>query len=467
MGRGSRQRQRQRRRPAASQQLYDTPGVGTEQCPIEEIMASIRTKFEKNIKFQCILTTAPATTTTPGAGGRIVKLLLNEGLCGDEVEAWNHVILVGTKADRADKFDKKRFQDTIVKELFEAAPLEPDQRKFCFTQAKARDPNGNATELDVTQLVDKIAELPNLEDFFFKRWRLDEDLLNKICTKILGCSAERAKEMKQELHDALEREKALFKHAPGLQKTKQEKDRFLLYLAHVADHSLPDPKGKILKDLTARREFIDQRLIKKVIGNTRMTRTQLIDELVRLKLLAPCPPNGKYARGTGVKFAAPPEGTKADITWRLYIHQFKEDVEQKYVQLLNQPSAQAPPPPPAPPKPAKKRPLSAPVTIHETTPATARSNSVECRVCGGRKPYKSKKCDEPCRSVLPIKPGLCPQRQRTDGSASSSTLARASAPLPAPPLPTTVPKQCTSCGETKMIPVNNALCKACGKQKKR
>ena len=85
-------------------------------------MASIRTKFEKNIKFQCILTTAPATTTTPGAGGRIVKLLLNEGLCGDEVEAWNHVILVGTKADRADKFDKKRFQDTIVKELFEAAP---------------------------------------------------------------------------------------------------------------------------------------------------------------------------------------------------------------------------------------------------------------------------------------------------------------------------------------------------------
>ena len=67
-------------------ELYDTPGVGTEQCPIEEIMASIRTKFEKNIKFQCILTTAPATTTTPGAGGRIVKLLLNEGLCGDEVE---------------------------------------------------------------------------------------------------------------------------------------------------------------------------------------------------------------------------------------------------------------------------------------------------------------------------------------------------------------------------------------------
>ena len=65
-------------------QIYDTPGIGTEQCPLEAIMAKIREQFHHS-SFQCILVTSPTTTENPGLGGQCVRLLLEEGFCGTSV----------------------------------------------------------------------------------------------------------------------------------------------------------------------------------------------------------------------------------------------------------------------------------------------------------------------------------------------------------------------------------------------
>ena len=40
--------------------LYDSPGVGTEQCPLSEIMAKIKAEIEHGTKIQCIIITASA-----------------------------------------------------------------------------------------------------------------------------------------------------------------------------------------------------------------------------------------------------------------------------------------------------------------------------------------------------------------------------------------------------------------------
>lgn len=370
--------------------IYDTPGVGTEQCPIEDIMARISAEFERDTRFQCILVTAPATTTTPGAGAQVVRMLLSEGFCGNEADAWNHVILVGTRADRADFAEKRRFEQAVVPKFFEGAPPSCD-RKFCFTSATAWDMSGNAQGIDVTGLMDKIKELPDLESFYFKDIGLTTELLEKVFVKILGKKVDEAKHMAAQLKTAQMRERTLLEHLPGDEKIKDERQDIKELLEKAT--SLNDKQLKA--ELLDRQDFLELRTVKKVNSNqqgvmsSRMNVVQLKEELAKKGLIKPLPQNGKYPRGMGFRFAAPPAGNKADIAWALYNHAYGETVKQKYLQDGAQPAEAAATATPT--VAGQKRDREAP-----SGGQTASLGGVACRKCGGRKAYKSLSCRGKC-----------------------------------------------------------------------
>ena len=41
--------------------IYDSPGIGTRQCPIEVVMGQIHAQFDQGTKFQAIIVTCAAT----------------------------------------------------------------------------------------------------------------------------------------------------------------------------------------------------------------------------------------------------------------------------------------------------------------------------------------------------------------------------------------------------------------------
>lgn len=435
--------------------IYDTPGVGTEQCPIEDIMAMIRAEFEAGTQFQCILVTAPSTTTTPGSGARIVKMLLDEGFCGLEADAWNHVILVGTKADRANAAEKKRFLDAIVPQFFNGAP-EGCEHKSCFTAATTTDQDGNALDqhgnvaVDTKELLNAISELPDLESFFFVNHGLTPQLLEKVCRKIMGKGVEDAKQMSARLKEALGREQALLEHAPGDEKQKKERQ----FMKDLLKKSGLTPG--ILADLEEREEFFKDRLQKYINGfNTRMTRPQLIEEMEDEKLVIKLRPGEKYPRGKGLRFAAPPHGTKADMTWRLYINKYKEDVQQKYQKWLAAPDSTA-----VPAAPAASAAAGGSGRRQQRTPAAA--GSAQAATSSKGKSSKRKAVD------------LDADQSRQDRASRSKhvlpSASRSAAPVRAAQTSShaTWPlqnKKCASCKQFHEIHFNSLVCKSCGKKK--
>ena len=167
--------------------IYDTPGIGTEQCPIEEIVAKIKALFKEGIELRAILVTTPSTTTTPSTGAAIVRMLLAEGICGEEEAAWKHVIFVGTKEDEANAAKLNRFKTAIVPKFFEGAPqICQDAPLYCLTKAIAWDENHNATDVDVGPVLQCISQLPDLDDgFFFKTHNLTDEVLSKVASRLL------------------------------------------------------------------------------------------------------------------------------------------------------------------------------------------------------------------------------------------------------------------------------------------
>lgn len=53
--------------------LVDTPGFGTQKVSIEQTIASILSQFDGEVKINCIVVTAPATTTNPGLGAQATQ----------------------------------------------------------------------------------------------------------------------------------------------------------------------------------------------------------------------------------------------------------------------------------------------------------------------------------------------------------------------------------------------------------
>lgn len=300
--------------------IYDTPGFGTAQCPVEEIMAKIRAEVDHGTQFKCILTTQPAIICNPSAGAQMARMLIEGGFCGDQINAWNHVILVGTKADKADTSDIDRFNNTLVPNFFEQAPKEC-KRHSCLTKATNKDDAGNALELDVTGLRDAIADLPDLDTFFFEHHGLTEELLQKVFTKIMGRTVAQAREMTERVKELTSREKELLGSTPGAKKIKEER-------LEIKERLKAAPPGPVTVDLRSRHDFLYNHTDKRINGGgVRMTLTQLQQEMLDKNLIPPKPPNGRFVRGQGWKFYARPNGTKGDIAWRLYIQAFDNPVK--------------------------------------------------------------------------------------------------------------------------------------------
>ena len=116
-----------------------------------------------------------------------MRKLVQSGIAGDNDSAWNNVVLVDTKADRADPSEISRFRKAIVNEFFAEAPTSC-ARRVCFTRACEKDEHGNAKKLDVSELLDVLKQLDTT--FWYKKHGLTNDVLEKIFTDLFGIEKE-------------------------------------------------------------------------------------------------------------------------------------------------------------------------------------------------------------------------------------------------------------------------------------
>mmetsp|Transcript_54672 Transcript_54672/g.127881 ORF Transcript_54672/g.127881 Transcript_54672/m.127881 type:complete len:606 (-) Transcript_54672:101-1918(-) len=103
-------------------QLIDTPGFGCRHMPIHQLIAdleSLLASTEHGV-LQGIAVTCPVDSPRLMLGTHVVKALMTLGVQGDR--AWDHVILLGTKSDRASEDDLEFFRGHLVPAFFDIAP---------------------------------------------------------------------------------------------------------------------------------------------------------------------------------------------------------------------------------------------------------------------------------------------------------------------------------------------------------
>ncbi|CAE7039495.1 unnamed protein product [Symbiodinium sp. CCMP2592] len=100
-------------------QVVDTPGFGCVHMSLTRIIADVeRLCAEKDVRG--IAVTCPVDSPRLMLGTQVVQVLISLGV--RECEAWNHIILVGTKQDKADDADRSFFQSELVPHFFCSAP---------------------------------------------------------------------------------------------------------------------------------------------------------------------------------------------------------------------------------------------------------------------------------------------------------------------------------------------------------
>lgn len=292
--------------------LVDTPGFGTQKVTIEDNIASIMGQFDSGVRINCIVLTAPTTTVNPGLGAQIVHNLVHSGIAGDTENAWNNIVVVGTKADRAEISEVNRFRNAVVPVFFADAPSSC-KRHFCFTRALQKDDNGNAVTLDVSELLDVLQQLDS--DFFYEQHGLTNDVLAKIFKDIIGMSQEQVKESLKEVDTLREvirrKDKEIKDLLPGKRLIATEKEHLEKLLKH---EKLEDTTRT---EYIERRQFFSRKVLKK----------EAMAEATEAGIAGQSDEQGKTPLVQTFKYKCPPKGSVLDIVWHLYEHRFKKKVE--------------------------------------------------------------------------------------------------------------------------------------------
>jgi len=102
--------------------IIDSPGVGDEDVTPAMLLALIEEKLHLgdggDVQLDGVIVTTPATSDRVKMGAQVVKILVEKGLVGGD-EKWKNVVLVGTKADKADEDEFKFFQNKLVPHFFD------------------------------------------------------------------------------------------------------------------------------------------------------------------------------------------------------------------------------------------------------------------------------------------------------------------------------------------------------------
>jgi predicted GTPase len=100
-------------------ELLDTPGVGDKDVTPTKLISMLEARLLPPIDG--VLVTNPISDGRVKLGAQVVATIVDKGFVGEE--KWGNVILVGTKDDRAEDDEQRRFfREDIMREFFAHAP---------------------------------------------------------------------------------------------------------------------------------------------------------------------------------------------------------------------------------------------------------------------------------------------------------------------------------------------------------
>lgn len=95
--------------------VIDTPGIGDQDVDAMTLLSMIENHLKDGTKLNGVVVTSPVTDGRVKLGAQVVQALVDKGFMAKE--KWQHVILNGTKKDRADS-DELEFFSTEVRNNF-------------------------------------------------------------------------------------------------------------------------------------------------------------------------------------------------------------------------------------------------------------------------------------------------------------------------------------------------------------
>jgi predicted GTPase len=196
--------------------IYDTAGIGTVRKTASGETKGQFTSFvagmnaylnDETLRFHCILVVIDSNKVACQLGNQVLHSLLTESplFTFNQDDAWKCLVVVATKVDKwigknwwkewdEWKDDRKRFATNICQPLY--ANVQPKDLfkdnphgtgTHCFVGASKLDRRrGNATELNVNNLVDKLTHLPK---FGFPRCQIPDYVVEKILRQMSGVTA--------------------------------------------------------------------------------------------------------------------------------------------------------------------------------------------------------------------------------------------------------------------------------------